>query len=140
MRLNLSILKKDDLAQISFIIGMLHDFGKATSYFQDYIRNIRGGDNYTRHGFVSALVTYYAIEKCLDLEDSDLKRKFQAITYLIVKRHHGNLETIKSSDDDESLKTSIDVAKKQLKNIEQNHKSAVSGRPLECHGGRNPGV
>lgn len=132
MRLNLSLLKQEDLAEISFIIGMLHDFGKATSYFQEYVRNLRNSNDYTNHGFVSALVTYYAIEKCLDLEDSDLKRKFQAIAYLVVKRHHGNLETIKSTDDDESLKTSIDVAKKQLKNIEQNHKSAVSKIYQEC--------
>ena len=69
MRLDLSFLTKEDLAEISFIIGMLHDFGKATSYFQAYVRNLRSSDSYTNHGFVSALVTFYAIKKCLKTQN-----------------------------------------------------------------------
>ena len=39
MRLNIShdLISKKMLIEISFFIGMFHDFGKATSFFQNYI-------------------------------------------------------------------------------------------------------
>ncbi len=37
MRLDLTILSQDELAELSHTIGLFHDFGKATTCFQDYI-------------------------------------------------------------------------------------------------------
>lgn len=39
--LSLSILSQKKLADISYIIGLLHDFGKTTTYFQKYLICVR---------------------------------------------------------------------------------------------------
>ena len=57
---------------VSYLIGISHDFGKATSYFQNYLREtdetkraeLRNVPE-THHGFISALFTYYAIKEYL---------------------------------------------------------------------------
>ena len=65
MRLNISpdLISKKMLAEISFLIGMFHDFGKATSFFQDYIIGKRKKSPLTRHGFISAVICYHIIFK-----------------------------------------------------------------------------
>lgn len=101
---NLSLEKfgidENTFSNISFIIGICHDFGKGTSYFQRYIleidpaiqRSLKNKKEY-HHGLISAIFTYYILKKyviSLNIEkDLDL---IPTIGYLIVKRHHGNLK------------------------------------------------
>jgi len=111
MRLNISpdLISKQMLIEISFLIGMFHDFGKATSFFQEYIMGKRNKGQLTKHGFISAVICYYII-----LEKT--KSPLWAMTaYLVIKKHHGNLEKFNSNELD-----NINIAEKQIKDLLSN--------------------
>ena len=52
-----------------------------------------------------------------------MSEKLQAIAYLVVKQHHGNLESIKNDD---TLETSMAIAKEQLNNIKTCYFNEIS--------------
>lgn len=106
MRLNTSIITKKLLSELSFIIGIFHDFGKVTSFFQEYIRGQRNKSPLTRHGFISAVICYYVV-----LEKTNSKL-LSIISYMVVKKHHGNLEKFKSSESD-----NINIFENQIEDI-----------------------
>ncbi len=83
------------------IVGISHDFGKYTSYFQKYIRT-GIGDPHKRHhhGFISALFGAW-----LCLEKGKDKDYLPLIAYLSIKHHHGDLRNL---DDDLSRDKNID--------------------------------
>lgn len=92
------------LQDISYLIGVTHDFGKATSYFQNYInekdeiKKIKLKNKpETHHGFISSIFTYYIIKKYLS-DKNFLNEKyyqyFPIICFLVVKKHHGNLDNL----------------------------------------------
>lgn len=112
MRLNISpdLISKKMLTEISFLIGMFHDFGKATSFFQKYIRGMRNKGPLTRHGFISAVICYYVIFK---KTGSVL---WAMAAYLVTKKHHGNLEKFNSDEPD-----NINIAEKQIENLLSNN-------------------
>jgi CRISPR-associated endonuclease/helicase Cas3 len=91
-----------DFIQTSLIIGMFHDFGKYTSYFQCYIQNGRK-KKYSKHAFISALYAAYFASKL------DISIDNQFYIYTAIYNHHQNLcnmdEDIGSSymDDDDPL-------------------------------------
>jgi CRISPR-associated endonuclease/helicase Cas3 len=116
----------DALQNIAYLIGVSHDFGKATSYFQDYInetdetkRAKLKNKSETYHGFVSSIFTYYVIRGYLrtkNLLDKKYYEYLPIISFLVVRRHHGNLlnaddEVIFNEKDDEILE-------KQIKSID----------------------
>ena len=58
------------LKKISFLIGVAHDFGKATKFFQEYIneendieRRRLGSKKETHHAFISSLFAYYVVKE-----------------------------------------------------------------------------
>jgi len=120
-RLNLSVIEKDDLERLAFFIGIFHDFGKATSFFQEYINSKEHkGDRWTKHSLLSAAVCYYFVK------DELQSRLWAYAAFMVVKRHHGNLEAYDRTEDDYS-KSSITVIKKQLKNSIDNHYYELEG-------------
>ncbi|MBF0449912.1 MAG: CRISPR-associated helicase Cas3', partial [Candidatus Magnetomorum sp.] len=88
MQLNLSIITKTDLADLSYMIGLFHDFGKATTFFQNYINQLGRKSPLTYHSFISAFVCFHIIE---NLYPNQIR---SIIAYLVIKKHHANLETI----------------------------------------------
>jgi len=112
MRLNISpdLISKKMLAEISFSIGMFHDFGKATSFFQKYIRGKRNKGPLTRHGFISAVICYYVI---FEKTGSAL---WAMAAYLVIKKHHGNLEKFNFDESD-----NINIAEKQIEDLLSNN-------------------
>lgn len=109
------------LREVAYLIGVSHDFGKATSYFQDYIseedetkRAKLKNKPETYHGSVSSIFTYYAIREYLqtkNLRDKKYYEYLPIIGFLVVKRHHGNLHNA----DDEV----IDFHEKDDENLEK---------------------
>lgn len=69
-----------DIDKFIEIVCMCHDFGKATTYFQDYLDGKYNGRE-KQHGIISALFTYYI-----------LPDKYKHLGFLIVKKHHGNID------------------------------------------------
>ena len=117
----------DTLQDVAYLIGVTHDFGKATSYFQDYITEkdetkkakLKNKPE-THHGFISSIFTYYAIREYLqtkNLLDKNYYEDLPIISFLVVKRHHGNLQNA----DDEVIdfdENKQEILEKQIKSID----------------------
>lgn len=73
--------------------GLVHDIGKATSYFQDYVRGESDRDKLRHHSLVSSVFAYAGFPGVLGnhkLSD-DTAALLTCGTILSVWRHHGNL-------------------------------------------------
>ncbi|MDN5309846.1 MAG: CRISPR-associated endonuclease/helicase Cas3 [Thermotogaceae bacterium] len=123
-KLNFETLDQQSLADIAFILGACHDFGKATSFFQQYIRetdekrrlSLKNNPR-TQHGLISAVFTYYVLKDYITEKDDSLF--FVPIFgYLAVKRHHGNLDNPSFELVDLRDEDKIDVLKDQAHDID----------------------
>jgi len=90
----------DLLTDAAYIIGITHDLAKGTSFFQEYInekdekrkKSLKAREN-THHGLLSAFFTYAAMKDYLSWSrrSGGLADYLPIISFLAVKRHHGNL-------------------------------------------------
>lgn len=132
-------INENIFSEIAFLIGICHDFGKGTEYFQKYLfetdpsiqRGLKNKKEY-HHGLISAIFTYYILDKYVDsLNDRNILECIPTIGYLIVKRHHGNL---KDAEDeireliDEDVLEIIDL---QIKSLEVSELKTVYEKLLE---------
>ena len=131
-------LKKDVLMDLSYLIGVCHDFGKATEYFQNYIKEVdekkrmqMKGRQETKHGLLSAIFTYFVLQEYLkDLKDQKVLNEplcdiLAVIGYLIIKRHHGNLKDARFEILDLKEDEDIEVLNRQIQSINLNEVEKV---------------
>ena len=124
------------LQDVAYLIGVTHDFGKATSYFQNYIgekdeskRAKLKNKPETHHGSVSSICTYYAIREYLltkNLQDKRYYEYLPIISFSVVKRHHGNLHNA----DDEIIdfdERDDEILEKQIRSIDFGELNEIYG-------------
>ncbi len=116
--LNLSLIKKENLQRLSFLIGLFHDFGKATSWFQKYIRGSEKSSKFTEHSLFSAIIGYYVVLKEFD------SKLWAYVAFQVIYRHHQNLTSFDISGNipsfaliDEKLKNILDNSFSELKHF-----------------------
>lgn len=89
---------KKILAEIAYLIGISHDFGKYTSFFQDHLLKKKDWGRKSHHSFISALFAAWQIQKYL--EKNDIKKEFYSylplIGYFVILHHHGDLGSIET--------------------------------------------
>ncbi|SKA90414.1 CRISPR-associated helicase, Cas3 family [Clostridium sp. USBA 49] len=108
---------KDKILFVAKIMGYTHDLGKATYFFQKYLKDmIEIGESEVdkelrSHGFFSALHTY--------LQLRDLDKKLALICFVIVRRHHGDLNNsdMEYMFTEREVKNQMKVIKRQLESI-----------------------
>ena len=88
-------LTRDRISTIAYLIGVCHDFGKATSFFQQYITH---PDNPNRtqkrfHSQISSLFGYYVVDKITG--DRDLAY----IAYYVIYYHHGDMADLLKNEE-----------------------------------------
>lgn len=106
------------------ILAYCHDFGKYTSYFQNYL-NDNNKTNMANHGFISALFGSFIALKTFG-EDS-IK---PLLLYNIILHHHGSIKNITDNlpkkasgltcSDSSFFADKVDIAKKQIEDIKLN--------------------
>lgn len=112
------------LEDVAYILGVCHDFGKATRFFQEYIRETDEKHKWslknkpqTNHGLISAVFTYSVLRWYLKDKSADFWY-LPVFGFLAVKRHHGNLKDpvfeLVGLDKD-----SLEVLREQVNAIEQ---------------------
>lgn len=99
--LNLSFNYYDESIEVSELIidlvylsAAFHDLGKATSFFQDYIRNLdKVHDKKKSHALLSAVFVFYVTDKFLETKgiNNELAKLLSTFSFSAVKRHHGRL-------------------------------------------------
>lgn len=89
--------EKEVIEGVSYFMGLLHDYGKATSYFQDYLlgRDAKNKEK-THHSLLSAIVSFnvssqYLQDAAKNIE-SDFKNFLKILSYVLVKEHHSDLD------------------------------------------------
>lgn len=93
-------LDKQILSDVACLIGVSHDFGKYTLFFQEKLAGQRRkNDPLSNHGMISALFTFEVLEEYIKIKKKDKEFPytfFPLFGYFIVKHHHGNLDNIKT--------------------------------------------
>lgn len=121
-----SILNQKTWEDLVYITGFSHDLGKATTYFQNYIKadedkqaRLRNHSE-THHGLLSAIFTYLLIKTYFSqnkIESNDNLISFLPfLFFLMVKKHHGNLS---DPINGELLSDQFNFLDKQIKHIDK---------------------
>lgn len=115
-------IEKRILVDVVRLIGLYHDIGKATPFFQEYLREKNDDKKArfknmpeTRHSLISAIATYFVIEEYLKKVhfNNEFTSFLPIVSFLTVRRHHGNLQSAT-----EDLRLDIEeTLKKQVKNL-----------------------
>lgn len=78
------------LSKIGYLIGVAHDFGKYTTFFQDYLISEKEDPSRRhQHSFISALFTAYLLEGV-----KDKVPYIELIGYFVVLHHHGDMNAL----------------------------------------------
>lgn len=93
--LSLNFEDNELFSEISFLIGISHDFAKSTSFFQDYLRNGHK-TKYRDHSFLSSIFTFYVVKNYLNNHNVSFDSDLAIISYIVVLAHHGNLKNVSS--------------------------------------------
>jgi CRISPR-associated endonuclease/helicase Cas3 len=80
-----SLFSKDNLIEIGYSVGVLHDFGKSTEFFQNKLFD-KEKSRYSHHGLISSIISYIYLKETFGFNAG-------LLGYITVKRHHGNLES-----------------------------------------------
>ncbi len=86
------------LPDLVYISAAFHDLGKATRFFQDYIRKPEAPhDKRKSHALISAVFVYYVAHKHLETKNlpTELSELLSIFCFSAVKRHHGRLKNLK---------------------------------------------
>jgi len=113
------------IADVARLIGVTHDLGKATTYFQNLISDGRKSTN-AQHSLLSALLSYLVIRSYLSKKG--LLCDFQTlpiIAWVVVKKHHGNIQNLWGEENAEAT-TLMDLGSKvliseQIRDVTSNH-------------------
>ncbi len=116
-------LDKNILADAAYLIGISHDFGKFTVFFQEKLKRLRDeNDPLTYHGLISALFAFEVVNEYINAKNLCNEKPYNflpLIAYFVVKHHHGDLKDIeKDVNTEELFKSGFNKINEQLKDIE----------------------
>ena len=92
-----SINLNELIPHLVWLATAFHDIGKATPFFQNYIRNPEQiHDNRKSHALLSALFVYFVVNIFLRSKqfDENIKQLLAVFAFSAVKRHHGRLDNL----------------------------------------------
>ena len=96
------------------IIGLAHDFGKYTSFFQRHLlEGMQDTKKRHHHSFISALFGAW-------LSDSD--NYHPLIAYFVIRHHHGDLKNLDDDLDDFKNRENLSILKEQVEDIKKYRK------------------
>jgi CRISPR-associated endonuclease/helicase Cas3 len=105
------------------IAGIAHDFGKFTTFFQEYMLKKKQQGKLKQHGFISAL---FGAHNAFHRWGED--HFFPLAIYSSIYHHHGNLSDFKEilpssmKNFGAAFEENVDIARRQVENIETNLK------------------
>lgn len=113
---------EDDFTDVSKIIGLTHDFGKYSTYFQKKLKDEETEKQYSDHSLISSLFTYYVLNKVLNLMNlsTNLKEYIPLISLFVVLHHHKDLRSLDYVEGVLEENSNIEKIKKQIDDICKN--------------------
>ena len=116
------------LGEIARLIGLYHDIGKATPFFQNYLNEknqerkaLLKNQKETHHSLISAVAAYFAVQRALkQYPVPDEWQEFLPIAaFVSVRRHHGSLKRLL---DDVAL-DGVDILQRQIQCLSDSYLS-----------------
>lgn len=107
---------------LSYYIGLTHDFGKYTTYFQNKLFNEDYQSKYSDHSLISSLFSSYYIFKNFDKFnlDDEIKKFLPLITFFAVIHHHSDLKSLQYLSDILKNQENIEKINKQMEDMIKN--------------------
>lgn len=110
---------REEIIFVAKVMGYCHDLGKATKYFQEYIKlddkEIYEEKDLKSHALLSAIICYYNLK--------EYNRELAIFAYLAIKRHHGNLRNFDDAEEIDGIRDvdphKLDVLRKQYESLEK---------------------
>ncbi len=88
-----ALRSRDILAKVGYIVGVSHDVGKYTSFFQDYLHTERTHGGLEYHAFPSAMLAAWLTHRLVGEPPWDDPIAYLPLqAFVVVHRHHGNLK------------------------------------------------
>ncbi|MCI6189714.1 MAG: CRISPR-associated helicase Cas3' [Clostridium sp.] len=122
---NAKFFGEDAFNKATEIICLCHDFGKYTTYFQNYLETKEKNDDKSNHGFISAICGAYIGFNVIG-EDNNLP----LLIYESILHHHGSIESLEenlpkenkkiSAEDGAFFRNKIKIAKFQIEDMKKN--------------------
>lgn len=110
-------INKNIISDVSYLIGISHDFGKYTTFFQEKLKGLQDKNNpLTYHGLISALFAFEIVNEYVKAKNLENERPYKflpLLAYFVVKRHHLDLDDI---EDDVSAEKLFDAGFKNINN------------------------
>ncbi|OQY08082.1 MAG: hypothetical protein B6I28_05170 [Fusobacteriia bacterium 4572_132] len=112
-------ISNEEIEKTLEIVLFYHDIGKATKYFQEYLKakinkeEYKDDEKLTYHSLISASIASYKVYNLL--ENSDNRELLSLFSFIAIRKHHGNFENI-----EEMLtisKNNLEIMNKQMNNI-----------------------
>jgi len=121
--LNFSGISKKQIEELSVLVAVCHDFGKSTSFFQEYIQSIiedkkyKGNEKDKSHSLISAFFGWFVIEKWLLKESVERhwKNFLPFAVFVAIEGHHGVYKSIEEILN--TIDNNLHLLKKQLKAV-----------------------
>lgn len=120
---------KSDVQTLCKVSAISHDFGKYTSFFQEYLDDHSFQSDLKQHSFLSALFGSFLLSKVK--EDVNISLPFaELIIYVAILHHHGNLRMVSEdvvskrkiiSGDPYDLLPRVKIMEEQIKDIKKNY-------------------
>ncbi|MGB9881794.1 MAG: CRISPR-associated helicase Cas3' [Methanomassiliicoccales archaeon] len=114
----LSLVIKDNgiLANFAYLMGVSHDFGKGTSFFQDHLnRGIKTEKAF--HSKLSSVFGYYLCKKYIQATGSFAEHDLSVVVWLAIMKHHTDISDLLDNGGELEKLQYDRVEKIQIENI-----------------------
>lgn len=114
---------QSNFSKVSYFIGLCHDFGKYTTFFQERLLGISNRSSLGDHSFISAIFTsFFFSENINEFKDFEkpILKFLPLIAFFAVYHHHSDLTSLKEIRDKLEENESLGNVKKQIQNIKGN--------------------
>jgi len=120
-----------DLKNIGYYIGITHDFGKYTTYFQKRLFEIEHCGDLANHGFISSLYSAYLISRKLEefKNVEDIKEFLPLVAFFVVYHHHLDLSSLSKLKSNLESSDKKELILKQIEDMKSN--SEIINRDLK---------
>ena len=131
--LNLEIEHKELLCKVAYLIGISHDFGKATTFFQAKFKNENYDTEKSGHSYLSSIFAFWIVNKFLQEKNCEKFSYLSLFSWLIVAEHHSDLKNFYNVI--ENIKNSY-ILEEQIEDIRKktiDELSEIYNALLKCY-------
>ncbi len=118
--INLGVLPSEEFF---YLVGFSHDFGKYTSYFQNYLKTGKPAPmNLQHHSLISAFYSVWRVSRITK------DRRLWYVAFFVVKHHHGDFSDVDLNEiDRDFIGKQLDDISTHSKSISQDIRDDIDG-------------